>query len=135
MPNDDGSGIPENPEAPTDPASMPNVSVTSTGGDMDWKPAEITSTQGKIARIPAQPEPKDKSKDPTTPAEVDVKITLDYDSDQVIVNFGRLVTWVGMRPDKCRLFARLLWHNANELEKNVPRAKVIQMHPKKKEPT
>lgn len=62
----------------------------------------------------------------TAPGNVDAKIRLDIETDQIIIDFGRLVTWVGMRPEQARLFAKILWARAQELEQQSPRAQVIR---------
>jgi hypothetical protein len=119
----------EQPPAPTaPPESSATVSVTNPEAFAGHQTSTVPTIQEEAAPTPQTPQT------PQSPqGDTGVEFRLDLENDQVIVDFKKILAWVGLRPEQAKLFARILWQKAEELEKAIPRAKVIRLPLRKPE--
>jgi len=96
---------------------------------------KTTTPTGKMANFTGYQTSTAGPNGTTYEGEIQAHVTIDTARDAVIVSFGRQVNWVSMNLEQARMLAHMIIVKAKELENAVPRAKVIQLHPPKKEPT
>jgi hypothetical protein len=96
---------------------------------------KITTPTGKMANFTGYQTSTAGPNRTVYEGEIQAHVTIDTERDAVIVSFGRQVSWVAMSLEQARLLAQMIAAKAKELEAVVPRAKVIQLHPPKRDPT